>query len=119
MMDCSHFRWHWQHLAGVAVFVVVCGGWLLLVWTGHRDEFVHKMLQQELAAQIITDYGKYLPGQRFWEAPLSTAIDFLPWTPLGISALVKSLRRGSKTDGRSFERFLACWFVVGLILFSI
>jgi 4-amino-4-deoxy-L-arabinose transferase-like glycosyltransferase len=113
------FRWRWQHAAGIAAFLIICGAWLVPIWIGHRDEFINKMIRQELVTQAVSDYGKYVPGQRFWEAPLSTLIDFLPWTPLGVLALVKALRRAARNDGRSFERFLACWFVGALLMFAI
>ena len=113
------FRWRWQHSVGIAVFALVCGGWLGLVLAGHRDEFVQKMLHRELIAHVVNDGGKYLPGQRFWEAPGSAFLFFLPWTPLGIYALIRTWRDRAKTAGHSFERFLACWFLVGLFLFSV
>jgi 4-amino-4-deoxy-L-arabinose transferase-like glycosyltransferase len=112
------FRWRWQHAAGIAFFIFICGGWLLLVLIRHRDEFVDKMLVRELVAQAVNDAGNY-PLQHFWEAPLNSVVNFLPWSILGIWGLVKALRDRRKGEGRSFERFLACWFLVGLILFSV
>ena len=113
------FRWRWEHAAGMAVFVAVCGGWLGLVLAQHRAEFVEKMLQRELVSQIVNDAGKHFPFQRVWDAPLSTMVDFLPWSVFGVVGLAKALRRRSANDGRSFERFLACWFLAGLVLFAV
>jgi hypothetical protein len=106
-------------LAGLAVFVLVCGSWLALVLMRHRDEFVEKMLQRELVSQVVNDGGKYRAFQRVWLAPVSTFIDFLPWSICGIAALAKALRHRAANDGRSIERYLACWFVVGLVLFAV
>jgi 4-amino-4-deoxy-L-arabinose transferase-like glycosyltransferase len=113
------FRWRREHAAGVAVLLVVFGGWLAPVLMHHRDEFAEKMLERELVAHIVNVGGKHYPFERVWAAPLSVLRDFLPWSLFGVLALVKALRRGPKSDTRSFERFLACWFVVGLILFAV
>jgi len=112
------FRWRWQHAAGIGVFALVCGGWLALVLSGHRDEFVDKMLRRELLAQAVNDGGKF-PLQSFWEAPVSVVMHFLPWSPLAIWGLAKTFRRHSGNGDRSFERFVACWFLVSLVLFSV
>ena len=113
------FRWRWQHAAGIAIFGVICGGWFALILVEHRDEFFGKIIQRELVGHALSDRGKYFPGERIWEAPWNVLVHFLPWTPLGIMGLVGALRRNPADPDKSFQRFLACWFLFGLFLFSI
>jgi 4-amino-4-deoxy-L-arabinose transferase-like glycosyltransferase len=113
------FSWNWRHALGFAIFAAVCGSWLALVLHYHGDEFTNKILRRELVGHALNDGGKHWVGERFYLAPLEVLIQFLPWSPVAILAALRMLRRGKPEDGHSFERYLSCYFIGGLILFSV
>jgi 4-amino-4-deoxy-L-arabinose transferase-like glycosyltransferase len=113
------FRWYWHHALGFAIFAVFCGGWLALVLHYHGDEFINKIIRRELLGHALNEGPKYSVGERFYAAPLDVLVHFLPWSPIAIFCALRMLRRGEPGDGHSFERYLSCYFVAGLLLFSL
>jgi 4-amino-4-deoxy-L-arabinose transferase-like glycosyltransferase len=113
------FRWHWHHALGFAIFAVVCGGWLVLVLHYHGDEFTNKILRRELVGHALNDGGRYSVGERFYSAPIDVLLHFLPWSPVAIFSALRMMRRGTPDDGLSFKRYLSCYFLAGLLLFSL
>jgi hypothetical protein len=60
------------------------------------------------------------PGSRFWKPIGDLLANFAPWSVLTVVGLVRTVARPAADDEtRRFERFLWCWLVGGLVIFSV
>ena len=105
-----------SHATGIALFLLVTVGWFLLAYrqVGPHlvqnmfvDEFVGHMIQHRLAHRFVKPLGDFT-----W--------NFAPWSLFAIAGLVRVVVRPSLDhEVRRFERFLACWAVLGVLLFCL
>jgi 4-amino-4-deoxy-L-arabinose transferase-like glycosyltransferase len=104
-----------SHWLGVALFLAICGGWLVLAYAEMGPPLIETMFGN-LVSQATGDemfVGFYLP-------PLSFLIKFAPWSLLASVAFWRIWRQpAQESEERRLERFLFCWFFVGLGLFCI
>ncbi len=108
-----------SHLVGVGLFLLVAGGWFAWAYVVLGQDLIDRMLVRELYGRAISKgpgsrmfVGFYLPWSYFLAR-------FAPWSLLaavGFWRLWKSPAADPQT--RRFERFLFCWFVVGMVIFS-
>lgn len=101
-------RFFWNP-PGILIFVVSVVGWPLAAYWSYP---------QILEDQIMHHFGRYqgeLGGRKnFFYYAYSLPMLLLPWTPLVVLAVVRGLRAGAYAV--PFWRFVACWFVPGLLL---
>jgi len=78
------------------------------------------MLKRELVFHAVTDDTGDVMGQNFYKPIIYFLHRFLPWSLLACVGFWRVCKRPEADAlARSFERFLFCWFFVGLLVFSI
>ncbi len=107
------------HVLGIALFLMITGGWFWLAYRQAGQAFIDKVILRELVGHIVDrEYGSRFGG--LTRAPLYWLSRFLPWSLLAIAGLWRAVRQPASEAGeRDFERFLCCWLVGGLIAFSL
>jgi hypothetical protein len=121
--------WEWRsgnplrprgnHLAGIGLFFLICGGWFALAYWQMGQPLIDKMIGRELVQHSLSSEEGGVGGG-FYEPTLNVLTNYLPWSPLALIALWRVWKKpATSAETRRFERFLFCWFVVGLIMFSI
>jgi 4-amino-4-deoxy-L-arabinose transferase-like glycosyltransferase len=109
-----------SHWLGLALYLLICGGWLWLAYRELGSALTDKMLGRELVAHAVGGPGHPLPLQGFYEPTLNFLIHFAPWSLVAGAAFWQVWRHpAAEANERRLERFLFCWFFVGLILFSL
>jgi hypothetical protein len=108
-----------SHMFGITIFLLVCGGWFALAYNDLGEPLAAKLFGRELVAHVVKD-GEHLPGQGFWEPVWNTFTNFLPWSIVALPAFWRVVKRpAANIDERQFERFLFCWVMVSIALFSV
>ncbi len=109
-----------SHWLGLALFVVICAGWLFLAYLQLGDELVRKLIVKELLGHAKESGSGNFPGEKFYQPPFYFLSQFLPWSLLTVRALWRVVKRPAADETeRRFERFLFCYFVIGLAIFSL
>jgi 4-amino-4-deoxy-L-arabinose transferase-like glycosyltransferase len=107
-----------SHLAGIALFLVIAGGWFWLAYQQVGKPLTDKFFGQELASAAVSE-GGHQPGTLFYRPPLYYLGRAAPWSVLAYLALWRVWRRPvAEPSARRLGRFLFCWFLVGLFIFS-
>jgi len=111
-----------SHWTGIAAFLAITAGWFLLAYLDQGQARVDKMVKKELWTELVGNAFEKgnLPGMLFWQQPLYYLGRAAPWSLLAYYGIWRTWKRPSKrADERRFERFLCCWFLPGLLLFSL
>lgn len=115
------------HWLGLGLFVLLVGGWFALAYCQCGRALVDKMLGRELVAHAVSDGKGHWPGRFFYQQTLYYLGRAAPWSLLAFYGFWR-VWRGRRQSGpdshpeaerRRFERFLFCWFGVGLAIFSL
>lgn len=108
------------HWAGIAVFLLLTLGWLVPAIVSAGEPLVNKLFFEELVGQA-TGVGKGgFPGRNLPRPTLYFILRFLPFSLFALYALWRIVRHpAAEADARRFERFLFCWIVGGIVLFSL
>jgi hypothetical protein len=121
--------WEWRsgnplrprgnHLPGLLLYFAICGVWFGLAYLQMGKPLVDKMIGRELVGHSFSaDQGG--GSGAFWDPFFNVFVYFLPWSFISIVALWRVVRNPSADlETRRLERFLFCWFVVGLVMFAI
>ncbi|MEO1130147.1 MAG: glycosyltransferase family 39 protein [Planctomycetota bacterium] len=109
-----------QHMGGALLFLLIAGGWALLAWQAEGQAFVDKVIGDELVGHAVGTDMKTSLLSGLYKSPLYFLTRYLPLSVFTYIALVRVVRTPA-TDpmARRFERFCFCWFIVGLVIFSI
>lgn len=109
-----------SHLSGVAIFFLISGGWFALAYWQVGSDLIHKMIYKELFAHAVGKEKETLSGPGFYKPLVYFITGFAPWSFLTLLGIWRAWKHPSPNLGqRRFERFLVCWFVPGLLLFSL
>jgi 4-amino-4-deoxy-L-arabinose transferase-like glycosyltransferase len=109
-----------NQLLGIGLFVLIAVGWFMLAYHSAGKPFIDKIIGKELIGHAVNDSKYHIPGTLFYQPPFYYLTRGAPWSFFGIYGLWRVWRApGSETPVRRFERFLFCWFLFGLILFSL
>lgn len=109
-----------SHALGLALFVVIAGGWFLLAYLAEGHRLIDRMIVGELVRHAVEDRTGSGPGHAAYVQPLTVLWSFAPWSLIAVPALWRVCRRPAPDDeDRRVERFLLCWFATGLILLSL
>jgi 4-amino-4-deoxy-L-arabinose transferase-like glycosyltransferase len=109
-----------NQLLGIGLFLLITCGWFLLAYYSAGKPLIDKMLGKELVGHSVTDAKQHFPGTLFYQPPLYYLGRGAPWSLLGFYGLWRVWQAPSgETTVRRFERFLFCWFLFGLVLFSL
>jgi 4-amino-4-deoxy-L-arabinose transferase-like glycosyltransferase len=108
-----------SHWAGVLILLVVCGGWLWLAYREMGPPILAKLFGREIVASAIKE-GEHTVGTGFWQPLWNVLSGFFPWSLVAAVAFWRVVKKPAvNIDERRFERFLFCWVVVSLVLFSL
>lgn len=109
-----------SHWLGLAVYVLVVGGWFGLAYWHYKDALIAKMVGKELVGHAVSSGSRNLPGTLIYQQPFYYLGRSAPWSLLAYYGLWQIWRRpASDPSQRRLERFLFCWFTAGLLLFSL
>ncbi len=105
---------------GIIVFLLITGGWFALACWQTNGAIIQKMIFQELIGHAITGKDSDVVSSGFYKPALTFLGNFAPWSLLVGLGLWRIWKKpSSDSTERRFERFLFCWFVLGLALFSL
>jgi 4-amino-4-deoxy-L-arabinose transferase-like glycosyltransferase len=108
-----------NHILGIGFFLLITVGWFLLAYQSAGKALIEKMISDELLGAAITEAKSHFPGSVFYQPPLYYLGRAAPWSLFGIYGLWRVWRAPStEASARRFERFLFCWFLFGLFIFS-
>jgi 4-amino-4-deoxy-L-arabinose transferase-like glycosyltransferase len=105
-----------SHAAGIGLFLLITVGWFLLAYRRVGPHLVHNMFVDEFVGNMVEHRMAY----NFVKPLGDFTWNFAPWSLFAIVGLVRVVVRPSLDDEvRRFERFLACWAVLGVLLFCL
>jgi 4-amino-4-deoxy-L-arabinose transferase-like glycosyltransferase len=105
-----------RQAAGIALFLGISLGWFALAYHRVGPHLIDNMIRAELVGNAVEHRIAY----RFMKPIGDVAVDFAPWTLFALIGLYRIVVSPADDDEtRCFERFLFCWFVGGLVLFSL
>ncbi len=108
-----------RHLPGLGLFFLLTVGWFALAYAQFGQSLVAKMLGRELLGHTTGATGHF-PGTLFYRPPLYYLGRAAPWSLLACYGLWRMWRHPDpRATTRRFERFLFCWFMLGLVIFSL
>ncbi|MET0850516.1 MAG: glycosyltransferase family 39 protein, partial [Candidatus Rokuibacteriota bacterium] len=111
-----------RHVLGLALFLLITLGWLALAYR-ELGQALDRMFVTELIGHALPAQGPR-QGHRRVSGVLMPSVFFLltfaPWSLITIAALVRTWwRPAADGDERRRERFLVCWLLTGLVVFSL
>jgi hypothetical protein len=106
---------------GVLLWLLISLGWLLLAYMQFGQPVLDKVLGRELVGHaIIGRTGAVSPFREFYLPTANFLARFAPWSILTCLGLWRVCRKPSSEDWtRRFERFVFCWFLGSLLIFSV
>ena len=110
---------------GIIIWLFLSLGWFALSLLVEGNDVFNKIIQRELIGHLIggqaASGGGISPAFTNAYKPLFYFVSrFAPWSLISLAAFWIVWKRPSKDETcRRFERFLLCWFIVGLTIFSI
>lgn len=108
------------HGAGIALFLVLTLGWLLLGVASHGQKLIDKLFFDELLGQATGLRKDSVPGENLYKPAFFFTLRFLPFSLFLWLAFWRVLRHPATDAGeRRFERFLCCWVGSGLLIFGL
>lgn len=108
------------HAVGVALYLVICGGWFAAAYATAGHAFIDKVIFSELVGHASQSSKGSVPGQEFYKAPTYLATRYLPWFLFAAVGVWRVVRMPSEDDRtRRFERFVVCALLGGLALFCL
>lgn len=109
-----------RHWWGGLCYLALCGGWFMLAYADMGQPLVDKMLGRELVGHIAGEDSTNALLRGFYKPTGNVLAGYAPWSVFAVLGLWRVWRRpATETDERRLERFLACWFFVGLLVFSL
>lgn len=106
-----------SHWIGVVLFFLFTLGWFLLAYHTKGPALLDRMLGSELIHEAVKAKRDYFS---FTKPTICILTRFLPWSVLVILAVWRAFRHPATDTGeRRLERFLVCYFLFGLVLFSL
>jgi hypothetical protein len=108
-----------SHWVGVSLFLLICGGWFCLAYWRMGPALIDKLIGRELVGHAVGSDTSHFPLEYFYQPTLNFLRLFAPWSLLAVLGLWRVGRKASEDAAtRRFERFLFCWFLTGLLIFS-
>lgn len=108
------------HLRGLTIFLVLSLGWFGAALISEGRALIDKMLYAELIYHAV---GEHKGGWHYTDLLKPTfflAVRYLPFSIPFFFALWRVVRHpAANPEERRFERFLTCWVLFGLLLFSL
>jgi Dolichyl-phosphate-mannose-protein mannosyltransferase len=109
-----------SHRSGIVLFLLITGGWFGWAYLELGQAFIDRMIFRELLRHAIAEGDGSGPGHPFFIQPVHFLWSLAPWSLFACVGFWRVWARPAcNPDERRAERFLFCWFVVGLLLFSL
>lgn len=109
-----------SHRIGIGIYLALCLGWFLLALHASGYALIDKMIVQELFGQATGAHKHSFPGQNLAKPTIYLLGRFAPFSLFTFIGLWRVfLHPAARSVERRFERFLACWLVAGLVIFSL
>lgn len=111
------------HGKGLLVFSAICLAWILPALWFHGRELIDKMIFEELLGHVASaDNGKVEANllMRFLKPTTHFLSRFAPFSLFACYGIYRVFRRPAADESeRRFERFLTCWLLLGMVIFTI
>lgn len=108
-----------KHWWGVLLFLGVCGSWLGLAYLEAGPALMQILFGKELAGALAGEREQTMLSGLF-QPPGFFIGQYIPWSIIAILAFWRVWRRPAvDADERRLERFLTCWFVLGMLIFCV
>ncbi|MDX5445311.1 MAG: glycosyltransferase family 39 protein [Zoogloeaceae bacterium] len=109
-----------SHLTGLIAFCGMTLGWFLLALAEHGSDLIDKMFFQELVGHA-TGVNKHTSlGENLPKPTLYLLARFLPFSLFFFYGLWRVFRHPAVDPAeRRVERFLTCWVLSGMLIFSL
>ncbi len=120
--SATRARGSWRSVVlGLALYLALVGGWFALAYAQVGTDLTDKQLNRELVGHLSgASAGGHLPGSKLLHPLAYFLARYAPWSLLTLLGLWQVWWRPAvKGERRRFERFLACWFVAGLVILAI
>ncbi len=106
-----------SHWVGIAAFFLLTLGWFLLAYAAQGQALLDRMFGNELIHEAVK-------AKRGYAGPLKptlyVVLRFFPWSLLAAVGVWRVFSRPAAAPGaRRLERFLVCYLLFGLLLFSL
>jgi len=98
------------HIAGIALFMSIIGGWLYLAYLAAGKDYLQGLLFEKTALTFFKTRGHLRP---FYYYLLNFPADFLPWTPFLPAAIYYGLK-----EEKEKTALLLLWFSLVFLFFS-
>jgi 4-amino-4-deoxy-L-arabinose transferase-like glycosyltransferase len=109
-----------SHRLGVGLFLLITAGWFGWAYLELGQALIDRMIFRELLRHAIADGDGAGPGHPFFVQPVNFLWSMAPWSLFAGVGFWRAWRRPAADPGeRRAERFLFCWFVAGLLVFSL
>jgi 4-amino-4-deoxy-L-arabinose transferase-like glycosyltransferase len=109
-----------SHRSGIVLFLLITGGWFGWAYLELGQALIDRMIFRELLRHAIADSDGSGPGHPFFIQPVNFLWSLAPWSLFACVGFWRVWARpAGNPDERRAERFLFCWFVAGLLLFSL
>jgi 4-amino-4-deoxy-L-arabinose transferase-like glycosyltransferase len=110
-----NLRLRGNHLTGILLYVVITAGWFYAAYLDLGQPVIDKLIHRELLGHATGSETDRMPGSLFYKPPLLFLARFAPWSLVAFVGFWRMWKYPSEDAGRRrFERFLFCWFWVGL-----
>ncbi len=117
--DGTRAPWSRAHLAGLALWVALAGGWFWLAYRAAGDPLIAKMIRSELVGHAV-NRGGAIPGTGLVLVPAYFLSRFVPWSLLAFWGLGLAFRRPeTRPEARLLQRFAAAWLVTGIVVLGL
>ena len=111
---------HGPHLLGITLFLTLTLGWFTAAWISEGQALIDKMLYRELVFHSVGEHRGGWQATDLFKPTLFLLGRYLPFSVPFCFALWRAFRHPAIDPGeRRFERFLTCWVLFGLLIFSL
>ena len=112
-----------SHRWGIVAFFAICLAWIVPALWFHGKPLIDKMIFDELLGHV-TSADNSRVASNFAMRVLTPTINFLtrfvPFSLFACFGIFRAFRWPAQDESeRRFERFLTCWILVGMLIFTI
>lgn len=108
------------HLAGIALYLVLTLGWFVAASISQGQAPIGTMFYTDLISDAVSAYRDGWQASGLLKPTFVLLFRYLPFSLPFLLALWRIFRHPASDPGeRRFERFLTCWILFGLLVFSL
>jgi len=110
-----------SHLRGLLIFALLCLAWVVPALWHDGDALVTRLIRQELLGHTVVPYENHgNVAMRYLTPTINFMVRFAPFSLLTVWAVIRVMRTPAWDAGeRRLERFLTCWLLAGLVIFTL